>query len=174
MNTVLQIIVISLKFIVPAGILWKPFQFVWANYLLDIIDGDILQEIGMSDYHYQTIDKSMDLVSYVFMLIAGSKWQIKRAIIALFSFRLIGQILFFLTRNELSFFYFQNFLEPLVMTYALLIFMKKSEAKAYLSYKKHFKLIWFIILTYKLWNEWYLHYANIDLSSLFLGFNGGE
>jgi hypothetical protein len=173
MNTFLQIIIIALKFIIPALLLVFPFAAAWLNYLLDVIDGDMLQSLGMSDYNYQTVDKFADYVSYIFMLILGFRWRIKKTIIGLFVYRTIGQALFFITRNELMFFYFQNFLEPLVMIYTLLIFKQKSEEKAYLTYKKYFILIWGIIIAYKVWNEWYLHFANIDLSTIFFGFNGG-
>jgi len=127
----------------------------------------------MSDSTYQLIDKGADLFSYVFMLLLGIRWSIKKVIIALFAYRLIGQLLFFATGEELYFFYFQNFLEPLVMAYALILALNKwDEAKAYLVYKKYFFLIWAIIIIYKVWNEWYLHFANIDLSTLFFGIDG--
>lgn len=167
-------LIVFLKFFIPVLLLWQPFFAVWANYFLDIVDGDMLQALGLSDYTYQTIDKSADFVSYVFMLLAGLRWQIRNTVIVLFLYRAIGQILFFITRNELMFFYFQNFLEPLMLIYTLLIVKNRSEKKAYAVYKKHLFLIWVIILVYKVWNEWYLHYANIDLSTIFLGINGGS
>lgn len=169
-----QVIVILLKFLIPMLMLIFPFPAVWGNYFLDVIDGDILLSLGLTDYLYQTIDKVADYWSYIFMLILGLRWKIKKIIIILFAYRTIGQLLFFLTRNELSFFVFQNFLEPLVMAYTLIIFKQKSETKAFQIYKRHFKLIWIIVIGYKLWNEWYLHFANIDLSLLFFGFTGGE
>ena len=86
----------------------------------------------------------------------------------------MGQVLYFISGNELIFFYFQNFLEPLLLIYTLLIFKNKSEDKAYKTYKKHWKIVWGIVLAYKIWNEWYLHFANIDLSLLFFGFTGGS
>ena len=168
------IIIVALKFFVPALLLYFPFAAAWGNYFLDIVDGDILQALGMSDPTYQNIDKAADWISYVFMLIVGCRWRIKKTIVVLFIYRTVGQALFFLTHNELMFFYFQNFLEPLVLIYTLFLFKTKSEAKSYALYKKHFKLVWGIILAYKMWNEWYLHFANIDLSSIFLGINGGS
>lgn len=174
MNQLLIVVIVLLKFIIPVLMLWVPFQAVWGNYLLDVIDGDILLSLGMADSTYQTIDKVADYISYIFMLVVGLRWQIRKIIIGLFVYRSLGQALFFITGNELVFFYFQNFLEPLVMTYALLLFRQKSEEKAYLTYKKHFILIWAIILIYKVWNEWYLHFANIDLSLFFFGFTGGS
>jgi len=167
-----QIFIVALKFIFPAFIIKFPFQAIWANYILDVIDGDILLSLGMSDVLYQTLDKSADYVSYIFMLIVGLRWKIRKIILILFIYRTLGQFLFFLTRNEIMFFYFQNFLEPLLMIYTLLIFKQKSEDKAYATYKKHIFLIWLIVIGYKLWNEWYLHLANIDLSQLFFGFSG--
>ena len=174
MNQILIILVIALKFIVPAFMLRFPFQALWANYFLDVVDGDILLSLGMTDDTYQTIDKFADYISYIFMLILGRRWHIRNTVTALFAYRTIGQILFFATRNEMVFFYFQNFLEPLMMAYALILFKQKSEEKAYQTYKKHFFLVWGIVVAYKIWNEWYLHLANIDLSLLFFGFTGGK
>lgn len=151
-----------------------PIFGLWGNYFLDIIDGDILLSLGLTNQTYQTIDKLADLASYVFMLILGLRWSIRKTIIILFVYRFIGQILFFITGNELVFFYFQNFLEPLMMIYALILFKHKSETKTYATYKKYFILIWTIVLGYKIWNEWYLHFANIDLSLLLFGFTGGK
>lgn len=170
----LALIVILLKFIVPVFLLWFPFQVAWINYFLDVVDGDILLSLGLNDENYQTIDKIADWFSYIFMLLVGLRWNIKKTIIILFIYRTIGQTLFFLTRNELIFFYFQNLLEPLVMIYALFIFSRRSEGAAFETYKKHLRLIWAIIIGYKVWNEWYLHLANIDLSLLFFGFTGGR
>lgn len=173
-SIILPWLVVFLKFLIPVFLLWFPFQAAWLNYGLDVIDGDILLQLGMGEATYQTIDKIADYFSYIFMLLVGLRWQIRRTILALFIYRTVGQLVFFLTRNELVFFYFQNFLEPLVMAYALLIFKKGSELGAYQSYRRHLVLIWAIILIYKVWNEWYLHLANIDLSTLFFGFTGGQ
>ncbi len=174
MEQIALLAVIVLKFVVPAFMLLFPFAGSWCNYVLDVVDGDILQSLGLNEYWYQTIDKSADYFSYIIMLVVGLRWRIRKTIIALFIYRTIGQVLFFITRNELFLFYFQNFLEPLVMIYSLLIFKNKSEEKAHASYQKHIVIIWSIILIYKIWNEWYLHFANIDLSTLLFGFNGGE
>ena len=172
--SILIALIILLKILIPALMLKFPFLGLWGNYFLDVVDGDILLSLGMSDSTYQIIDKSMDLISYIFMLILGLRWSIRKTVIILFTYRIIGQILYFITGNELIFFYFQNFLEPLMMIYALILFKQKDEKKAYLTYKKHVILVWAIVLIYKIWNEWYLHFANIDLSLLFFGFSGGK
>lgn len=171
MTTVLLFIIL-LKFLIPILLLRFPFQAAWGNYILDVIDGDILLYLGIEENTYQIIDKVADYWSYIFMLILGLRWQIRKTIIALFAYRTVGQALFFITGNEIMFFYFQNFLEPLVMIYSLILFKQGTEKKAFIVYKKHFKLIWAIVLGYKLWNEWYLHFANIDLSLFLFGFTG--
>ena len=171
---VFALIIILLKILVPFSMMKFPIFGLWGNYFLDVVDGDILLSLGMTDQAYQTIDKSADLLSYIFMLILGLRWSIKRTILILFVYRIIGQTLFFITGNEIIFFYFQNFLEPLMMIYALILFKQKSEKKTFEVYKKYFILIWAIVIIYKVWNEWYLHFANIDLSLLFFGFTGGK
>jgi hypothetical protein len=166
---------VSLKFIVPSLMLRFPFVGALGNYVLDSIDGDVLLELGLSDETYQTIDKTADLFSYVVMLGVGQRWRIKNLIALLFVYRAIGQGLYFVTRDEKVFLVFPNFLEPLVLVYTFLLRRHKgSESRAFASYRKHLALIWLIIIGYKAWNEWYLHYANIDLSSRLLGFTGGS
>lgn len=166
--------IVALKFFVPALMLRWPFFGAWGNYVLDVIDGDILLELGLSEAAYQAIDKGADLFSYVIMLVLGLRWRIRKVIIVLFVYRLIGQVLFFATGDEIVFMFFQNFLEPLVMAYALLLLLNKgNEERAYQAYRKYFFLVWGIVIAYKLWNEWYLHYANIDLSTFFFGITGG-
>jgi hypothetical protein len=166
--------VVSLKFAVPSLMLRFPLVGAWGNYVLDSIDGDVLLELGVTEETYQTIDKTADFYSYVIMLIVGHRWRIKRLIVLLFVYRAIGQGLFFMTRNEIVFLVFPNFLEPLVMIYTLLLVRHKGlEPQAYAAYQRHRGLIWMAIIGYKAWNEWSLHVANIDLSERVFGFTGG-
>lgn len=151
-----------------------PFHSAWANYFLDVVDGDVLLALGMAESTYQTLDKGADFFSYIIMFLVGRNWRIGKTITVLFVYRAIGQLLYFTIASEAVFFYFQNFLEPLFMIYSLLIFRQGFEEKAYQTYRQRFVLIWTIILIYKIWNEWMLHVANIDLSLLFLGLIGGK
>ena len=151
-----------------------PVVGAWSNYVLDSIDGDVLLELGLSEETYQTIDKAADFYSYLIMLIVGLRWRIRILIVLLFMYRIVGQLLFFKTRQEIVFVAFPNFLEPLTLAYTFLLWRAKgSEERAYAAYRNHLGRIWILIIAYKLWNEWYLHYANIDLSSRVFGFTGG-
>lgn len=118
---------------------------------------------------YQTVDKVADYWTYLMMLLVGRNWKIAATIIALFLLRTAGQGLFFLTGDERIFFFFPNLLEPLFMVYSLLLFKYKN--RAHKLYKKHFTLIWLLIASYKMWNEWNTHIANIELSEIFFKFN---
>jgi hypothetical protein len=151
-----------------------PFVGAWGNNVLDSVDGDVLRELGVPEETYQTIDKAADSFSYVVMLIVGRRWRIRRLIVLLFLYRTIGQALFFKTRKEIVFLCFPNFLEPLVLAYTLLLYRHKGrEPRAYAAYRQHRGHIWIAIIAYKLWNEWSLHAANIDLSERIFGFTGG-
>jgi hypothetical protein len=170
----LATLVVSLKVIVPSLMLRFPFAGAWGNYVLDSVDGDVLLELGVTEEAYQTIDKAADYFSYVIMLIVGLRWRIKRLIVLLFAYRTVGQALFFATRKEIVFLVFPNFLEPLVLIYTFLLFRNRGlEPRAYAAYRRHRDLIWIAIIAYKLWNEWSLHVANIDLSEQVFGFTGG-
>ena len=165
------IIVIALKFISPLLFFWFPFHASWFNFILDTIDGDILMHFGLNPITYQLWDKAADYVTYIMMFLAGRKWKIGKLITALFIFRTIGQIIFFTTRQDIFFFVFPNFLEPLFMIYALFIFQTKSEEKAYTRYKKYLWIIWIFIVLYKMWNEYNVHVGHIDLSTKYFGIN---
>ena len=170
----LATLVVSLKFVVPSLMLRFPFAGAWGNFVLDSVDGDVLLELGVTEETYQTIDKAADYFSYVMMLIVGLRWRIKRPIVLLFVYRTVGQGLFFLTRKEIVFLCFPNFLEPMVLSYTLLLFRHKGrEPQAYVAYRRHRGPIWIAIIAYKVWNEWCLHSANIDLSERVFGFTGG-
>lgn len=147
-------------------LLLVPFPFFagWANFVLDTVDGDILIPLGLSDPVYQNIDKSADWVTYVFMVVAAWKWPIKKVVIALFVFRSVGQALFFITQDELMFFFFPNFLEPLFLTYATILFFKKAEAYAF--FRRNLTWLTVLIVLYKMQDEWITHVGNVDRSEL--------
>ena len=93
-------------------------------------------------------------------------WPMRRIIVALFALRTVGQALFFVTDNEIVFFLFPNFLEPLFLVYATLLFLKRDDAPAF--YARHAIVIWVLVIAYKLQDEYVTHVANIDRSE-FLG-----
>lgn len=165
-TTVLIALIVGLKFLIPVALLRWPFQAAWANFILDDVDGDLLIPLGLADPTYQRIDKAADWVTYVFMVLAAWRrdWPILRMVVALFLFRTVGQVLFFVTGDERVFFVFPNWLEPLFLIYATSLFFKREEGHAF--YLRHRVAIWIFIVLYKLQDEWITHIGNIDRSDL--------
>ena len=161
----------GLKYLLPLLLIPFPFLAGWGNFVLDSVDGDLLIPLGLADPTYQLIDKSADYVTYACMVAAAWRWPLRRAVIGLFALRTVGQLLFFITGNEFVFFLFPNFLEPLFLVYATILFFKRSEAPAFFS--RHAVLIWVLVIAYKLQDEFLTHVANVDRSELIGRLLGG-
>ncbi|MFA7249507.1 MAG: hypothetical protein WC273_07710 [Dehalococcoidia bacterium] len=166
LDAALSGLIIACKYALPVLLVPFPFAAGWANFVLDSVDGDLLIPLGVKDPTYQLIDKSADWVTYVFMVIAAWRagWPMRRAVAGLFVFRSVGQALFFLTRNELMFFLFPNFLEPLFLGYATILVFRRDRAPAF--YARHTVAIWVIVVLYKMQDEFLTHVANLDRSEL--------
>lgn len=161
------VLLVAAKYLLPVALLRFPFLAGWANFILDTVDGDLLIPLGLSDPVYQNIDKSADYVTYVFMVAAAWNWPLRRVIIALFAVRTVGQLLFFVTQNELVFFFFPNFLEPIFLVYATILFFQKERAPEF--FRRHAPAIWTFVVLYKLQDEYVTHVGNIDRSDLIRG-----
>ena len=159
-------IIVLLKYAIPVAIIFVPFFAGWGNFVLDSIDGDFLLPLGLSDSIYQMIDKSADWITYVGMVIAAwrFKWGIRKWVYILFGLRTVGQLAFFATFDERVFFLFPNFLEPLFLIFATIVFFKK--AKAYDFYLKHKVAIWLGVIIYKMQDEYITHISNIDRTEI--------
>ncbi|MCA9988259.1 MAG: hypothetical protein KDE59_29825 [Anaerolineales bacterium] len=163
MPTLIIIVVVALKFVLPVLYLYFPFGAGWANFVLDTVDGDILIPLGLADSVYQPIDKAADYVAYIFMLIWAWKRPIWREMTVVFVLRTIGQALFFITGLEIVFFYFPNLVEPLFLIYVSIgRFAGWDRVQAI--YRKYIWLIWAFILVYKFQDEYFTHVANFDRS----------
>ena len=163
--------VVAAKYLLPLLLIPFPFLAGWANFVLDSADGELLIPLGLSDPVYQQIDKSADYVTYAFMVVAAWRWPLRRVIVALFALRTVGQALFFITSNEIVFFFFPNFLEPLFLVYATILFFKRSEAPAF--FARYAIAIWVLVVVYKLQDEFITHVANVDRSELIAKLFGG-
>lgn len=164
MSSLAIAVLVVAKYVIPVLIIPFPFAAGWANFVLDTGDGDLLIPWGLDDGTYQLIDKSADWVTYVGMVIAARKWQIRRTVFALFAMRTVGQLLFFITRAEIVFFFFPNFLEPLFLIYATIRHFKKERVADI--YLRHRVAIWVFVVVYKLQDEWVTHVGNIDRTEL--------
>jgi len=182
MELILIILVIALKFLLPVAIIFMPFLAGWANFVLDSIDGDILIPLGLENATYQPVDKIADWATYVAIVILAYKagWAIKKLILTLFIFRSIGQALFLATGNEIVFFYFPNFLEPVfLITASFLAYQrvvkkrKDWQKQAFAAMKRHKYVLIAIVVVYKMQDEYFTHVANVDRTELLSKLFGG-
>ena len=91
--------------------------------------------------------------------------------LALFALRTVGQALFFITGDEIVFFLFPNFLEPLFLSYATVLMLRGADAPAF--FARHAIVIWVLIVAYKIQDEYLTHVANVDRSELIGRLFGG-
>lgn len=168
----LSAVVIAFKYGLPLLLAFFPFAAGWANFALDSVDGDILVPLGVPEPTYQLIDKSADWLSYIGMVVAAwwMRWPMRRLILALFLFRSAGQAAFFVTGDELMFFLFPNFLEPLFLVYATIRAFRRADAPA--SYGRHRLAIWTVVVLYKMQDEYITHVSNVDRTEIIRGLLG--
>jgi hypothetical protein len=165
MDTTIVVVVVGLKFILPLLYFRYPFGAGWANFLLDSVDGDILVPAGLPDPTYQLVDKAADYWTYICIFVWGWRQPIRRETTVTFVLRTVGQVLFFVTRNELALFFFPNLLEPLFLIYVSIARFKGWD-RVYAIYRKYAVAIWAFILIYKFQDEYITHVANVDRTTV--------
>lgn len=178
MNWLIVVPTVAAKFLLPVALIWFPFAAGWANFVLDSVDGDILVPAGYGDNPiaeantlYQNTDKVADFVTYAFMVVAAWRWPVRRLIVALFALRAVGQVLFFLTHDELVFAYFPNFLEPLFLVCATILRFRGADAWAHLA--RHKWAYGALVFVYKMQDEIFTHVLNIDRTDAIRRLFGG-
>jgi hypothetical protein len=178
MNLLIIVLTVAAKFLLPVATIWFPFAAGWANFVLDSVDGDILIPAGYgggiaADFNhvYQNTDKIADYVTYICMVIAAWKWPIRRWIVGLFVLRSVGQAAYFLTQNELMFLYFPNFLEPLFLICATVLFFNRTDPWGH--FYRHKWVYGTIVFVYKMQDEVLTHLTNFDRTDAIKRLFGG-
>lgn len=175
-------VVLALKFLVPVLTVFFPFAGGWANFVLDSVDGDLLIPLGLANETYQPIDKIADWVTYIAIVVLAyrSQWPVRRLMAGLFVFRSVGQLAFLLTGNELMLFFFPNFLEPLFLVIATILFVKRVVARRSDWREAAFATVsrraWWIgagVIIYKMQDEYLTHVSNVDRTELLSSVFGG-
>ena len=175
-------VIVGAKFGLPVLIVWFPFAAGWANFVLDGIDGDLLIPLGLPNEVYQPVDKVADWATYVAIVVVGyrQRWPIRRLLLGLFVFRSIGQLAFLVTGNELLLAFFPNFLEPVFLVAASLLWWQRVvrrhpdwRANAFAALHQARWPLGVTIVAYKLFDEYVTHVGNIDRSELFQRLLGG-
>lgn len=118
------IIVISLRLLVPFSVFRWPFWGAIAATLADAADIMIFEKFGIGVLgweRYHLLDKILDIYYLFFLLIASLRWQnvfAKRLSIILFSWRLLGVLLFEIIKWRGIFFFAPNIFENFYLAIA--------------------------------------------------------
>lgn len=99
---------------IVAGFLffWDPLVGWLVMVILDILDGQIFMHgLGMSQAVYHYTDKIFDMIVFGFMLVVAIGAPYFWLVAVLFGYRLVGQIIYFINKNENWLLFFVNFFE---------------------------------------------------------------
>ena len=161
-------------FIVLLRILAAPLIFVWPlisvilSFFLDVIDIEFASRGGLTLDKYERWDKSLDLWWYFNAMIYGWFYlsYYKYLLLALFIFRLIGDIIFFFKNNRKIFIIFPNFFENFFFLFFFALYFRQLN---FLLDKKHLLISLLMIILLKLFQEWWVHIAQISIPEFFFG-----
>lgn len=109
---------VVIRIILPPLIFKAPLLVSALVFIVDWVDSGFYYGARISKQTYQLIDKLLDLYWYIFsfiFLFSTPEFPFKDFLFYLFSFRLIGQLLFFKTKNEKYFLIFPNFYENIFL-----------------------------------------------------------
>lgn len=161
-------------FVVLLRILVAPLIFIWPltaiilSFFLDIIDIEFASRKVLTLSEYEKYDKALDLWWY-FNVMAFSWFYLpdyKFLLLILFIFRITGSIIFFLKNDRRIFFLFPNFFENI---FFLIFFSLNFKQLNFLLDKKYFLFSISIAIILKIFQEWWVHIAQISISEHFFG-----
>lgn len=100
--------------IAASGIFFIDFWIGWLVWLLlDFLDTIPFRNFAkLTAFEYETFDKYVDDVILVILLLASIKYGVFWPLLTLFLLRIIGEALFFKTKDEKYLIYFPNLFEP--------------------------------------------------------------
>ncbi len=112
--------VILIRLISPLIILRYPLLGIFINWIIDVFDVVLVRLLGGTDFgggliDYQTLDKLLDTYYLSFAFYVSRKWHgmyARRAVAALFVYRVIGVILLAVSGQREFLFFFPNAFEP--------------------------------------------------------------
>ncbi len=161
-------------FIVILRILFAPLIFIWPlisiilSFFLDIIDVEFASKGVLTLEKYERYDKALDLWWYI--TIMAFSWfylsDYKIILLILFALRIIGSIIFFIKNNRRIFFIFPNFFENV---FFLIFFSTYFKQLNILLGEKFFYFSIITVITLKIFQEWWIHIAQISIPEHFFG-----
>lgn len=148
------------RLVIPFFILRHPLFGILASMWVDASDWDIIGVKSNSmDSTYQNWDKAMDLYSYFFIVWIVRQWQdvwARRVALGFFGYRLIGNILFWITGWRPILFFFPNVFENFVVLCLIIFWLSKKRKLNFSPLNKTIMLI--VLVIPKMIHEYFQHF----------------
>ena len=148
------------RLLVPVSILRWSLWGLLASTIVDMYDWKFVSVITDQDMvFYQSWDKAMDLYYWFFVLWIVWLWKddwARKIAAGLFSYRLIGMMLYWLTQWRFLLFIFPNVFENFVI-WCLVLFLLTKKEKLFLTHLQKIIMLTFLIIP-KLIHEYFQHF----------------
>lgn len=139
----------------PLLIFQFPVFSTLTSWLFDLIDAPLFRGAGFTRLKYQLIDKHLDFYWYTISLYyAYHNLPFFSLLIILYILRLIGQLIFYITKKEEYFILFPSFYE---FVFWLLIFVHTLPSYGYLLNPPHLIRVLGILFVIKMGQEILIH-----------------
>jgi hypothetical protein len=161
-------------FVILLRILSAPLIFIWPlpaiilSFFLDVIDIEFASRKVLTLNEYERYDKALDTWWYLNAMIFSWFYlpNFRFLLLTLFIFRAIGEIIFFIKNDRRIFFLFPNFFENIFL---LVFFSTYYKNLNFLINEKNIYLSFLILLLIKIFQEWWVHIAQISIPEHFFG-----
>lgn len=160
--------VVLLRIISASLIFVWPLPAIILSFFLDVIDIEFASRKVLTLSEYERYDKALDLWWYFNAMIFS--WfhlpNYRFLLLILFIFRTVGEIVFFIKNDRRIFFLFPNFFENIFFLIFFSIYFRQ------LNFLLDRKFIFFslsIAIITKIFQEWWVHIAQISIPEHFFG-----
>jgi hypothetical protein len=164
-ESLLFIVVVGLRFLVPLLIPRYPLPAVLGSLVLDAADQSIFQAFGYDPPHYQGYDKAMDVyylaIAYVSTLRNWTSPSAYRVSRFLYFYRLIGVTAFELSGWRPLLLIFPNTFEYFFIAYEVVRMQRDPRRYVLRFWIWVAAVIWVVV---KLPQEWWIHVAQLDFT----------
>lgn len=154
--------VVFLRIVTPFLIYIDPIWGFVIVFLLDVVDADIASLGVLTKKRYQEIDKALDFWWYTIALIWSFTYlpNYFPFLLGLFLWRSCGTLIFYKRHNRKILLIFANYFESVLL---LLILGTFSEKLGFLLVGKDYYLWLGIAVATKLFQEWWIHVAELSV-----------
>jgi len=138
-NTITRITV-ALRLTAALYIFWNPLWGMLASFFMDWFDSYLLiQRNGFSRNDYEMLDKQLDQVWSVVMLLAGLGTPYGMLLLVLFAFRLLGHAVYLAVKDTRIFLFFPNVFEFAFLWFVALVPLGSTKVAMYTV------LVWLVV-----------------------------